>query len=261
MWLVRKSRQRFDKPMETGTKMRAAFKNALKYAVLAPLRKIVRLRPVWRVLPYVVEPHELVTGPLTYNQDGLASCHNCDFMRDQLFLESYDLGKSTGSWGNASVHWRAYVACWAANKAKVLEGDFVECGVNKGGLARTVIHYVNFPKLNKKFYLLDTFQGLSEKYISKEEKGRGIKPGGYEECYDAVKQTFKAFNVEIIKGTVPDTLPQVKADKVSYLSIDMNCAAPGIAAAEAFWDQMADGEVIMVDDYGWTDHYEQKLAF
>jgi hypothetical protein len=183
-------------------------------------------------------------------------------MKDPLFMESYELGKSTGSWGESgNIQWRAFVACWAANKGKTLEGDFVECGVNKGGLARTVINYVDFPKLNKKFYLLDTFQGLSEKYISDEEKKRGIKPGGYEECYDAVRKTFKDFNVEIIRGTVPDTLPQVKAEKVCYLSIDMNCVAPEIAAAEYFWDKLVSGAVMVLDDYGWQSHYEQKLAF
>ena len=35
----------------------------------------------------------LVHGPLTYNQDGLATRHNCDFMKDELFMEAYTVGK------------------------------------------------------------------------------------------------------------------------------------------------------------------------
>jgi hypothetical protein len=202
-----------------------------------------------------------VAGPLTYNQDGLATVHNCDFVRDARFAKAYAKGKSTGSWGSVDLQWRAFVACWAADKARHLEGDFVECGVNRGGLARTVIDYVDFPTLGKKFYLLDTFCGLVQQYVSEAEKQRGIEAGGYEECYDAVKETFAGFNVEIIRGTVPDTLPQVKAEKVSYLSIDMNCALPEIAAADFFWNKLVSGAVMVLDDYGWTAHYEQKLAF
>jgi hypothetical protein len=36
------------------------------------------------------------------------------------------------------------VACWAAPDAKSIPGDFVECGVNRGGMARAVMECVNF---------------------------------------------------------------------------------------------------------------------
>jgi hypothetical protein len=125
------------------------------------------------------------------------------------------------------------------------------------------MEYIGFSALrNKRFYLLDTFEGLVEQYISKEEKELGRKPGGYEECYQAVKETFSRFdNVVIIRGTVPDTLQQVKADKVCYLSIDMNCMEPEIAAAEFFWDKMVSGAAMVLDDYGWAAHVVQKNAF
>lgn len=199
--------------------------------------------------------------PLTYNQDGLATMHNCDFMRDPHFVESYRRGKQTGSWGDCDVHWRAYVACWAANQGKRLEGDFVECGVNKGGLASTVMHYVNFETLPKKFYLLDTFCGLEGKYLTKQEIEFGRTGGGYDECYDEVLETFKQFkNVKIIRGSVPETLSQVETKKVSYLSIDMNCVIPEIAAMEFFWDKLVTGAVVVLDDYGWMAHKLQKEA-
>lgn len=204
----------------------------------------------------------LVPGPLTYNQDGLATQHNCDFITDQRFQDAYQAGKATGSWGQNDVHWRTYVGCWAANQAVSLVGDFVECGVNRGGMAMTVMRYINFKSLDRKFYLLDTFCGLSAKYIAPEERRLGINPGGYEECFEFVKETFQGFpNVEIIRGTIPDTLPMVKTDKVAYLHIDMNCVKPEIAAAEYFWDKLVSGAVIILDDYGWSKHIVQKRAF
>jgi hypothetical protein len=199
----------------------------------------------------------------TYNQDGLIAFHNCDFISDARFAQAYQAGEATGSWRGARIHWRAFVACWAADRGKSLEGDFVECGVNKGGLSKTVMEYIDFDSMSdRKFYLLDTFEGLAEKYISDAERKSGVMPGGYEECLDAVKRTFgQNRNAVIIKGTVPDTLPEVKTDKVAYLSIDMNCVEPEIAAAEFFWDKMVSGAAIILDDYGATNHIHQKRAF
>ena len=232
----------------------------LKRAVLNQVRKIVKPHHVHLLANYLAGPCELVRGPLNYNQDGLATSHRADFMNEARFREAYALGKQTGSWGEADVHWRAYVACWAGAKARQLAGDFVECGVNRGGLARTVIHYVDFAQLDKKFYLLDTFQGLCEEYLSEQEKVREVD-WHYEDCYEAVKRTFAGFNVEIIQGPVPDTLPRVKTEKIAYLSIDMNCALPEIEAAKFFWDKLVPGAVVLLDDYGWENHTEQKIAF
>ena len=41
----------------------------------------------------------------------------------------------------------------------------------------------------------------------------------------------------------------------------MNCAAPEIAAAEFFRDNLVSGAVIVLDDYGWKGYIEQKKAF
>jgi O-methyltransferase len=232
---------------------------------MAPLIQTLKRilpRKVVEMLLAALSPYTLVQGPLTYNQDGLATCHNSDFMTDPRFREAYERGKATGSWGKNDIQWRVFIACWVANRAVSLAGDFVECGVNRGGSAIGVMHYIDFLKLDRKFYLLDTFCGLGEKYITKEERQLGITPGGYEECYDFVQAIFRDFpNVEIVRGSVPDTLPLVKAEKVAYLHIDMNCVEPEIAAAEYFWDKLVNGAVIVLDDYGWSRHIFQKRAF
>lgn len=217
---------------------------------------------VFRLWQHPADTYAFFSGPLTFNHDDLATSHNCDFIHEPLFAQAYQLGERTGSWGGADIRWRAHVVCWAAAKARGLAGDFVECGVNKGGYARMVAHYVNMPALAKTFYLLDTFEGLAEQYLRADEKELGIKPGGYEPCYEQVKQTFRDFsNVVIIKGPVPDTLSQVKTQTVCFLSIDMNCVEPEIAAAEFFWDKLVSGAVMLLDDYGHREHRLQKAAF
>lgn len=210
----------------------------------------------------VPAPYELVRGPLTYNQDGLATIHNCDFMENEQFKKAYQLGRQTGSWGKLDIHWRAFVACWGANQVKGLDGDFVECGVNRGGLSLTVMEYIQFKSLQKKFYLLDTFCGLSENHLTEEEKQHGRKAGGYEECFEEVKRTFRDYkNVILIQGKVPETLSQVTSSKIAYLSIDMNCLVPEIEAIRYFWDKLVRGAFVLLDDYAWVDCFLQKKAF
>ncbi len=205
----------------------------------------------------------LIYGKATYNQDGLVTAHNADFMTEPRFAAAYRAGKATGSWAG-DLHWRAYIICWAAEYALKLDGDYVECGVNRGGYALAAMHYTDFKDQSRQFYLLDTFKGLDERYVSDEERQHGIVAAtwGYEDCYDDVVQTFAPYpNVRIVQGTVPETLPQVDSDTICFLSIDMNNRDPEIAAADYFWDKLVSGGIIVLDDYGWRKHIAQKQAF
>jgi O-methyltransferase len=196
-----------------------------------------------------------------YKSDGLITFHNADFLKDELFKESYRLGKETGSWGDSNLEWRVYIACWAALKGSLLPGDLVECGVHRGGLSRAVLNYIKLENFkDKKFYLLDTYSGFSEEY--KYVAARANLNDYDDNYYSEVCKTFKNFpNVVIVKGEVPYTLPEVQSERICYLSIDMNCPEPEVAAAEYFWDNLVSGAVIILDDYGYGDDYMlQKRA-
>ena len=221
-------------------------------------QKVLSRLPSWLLTPlYIIYR---IKG--AYFQDGLLTVHNSDFRTDPKFIQAYQLSKSTGGIGNSDIMWRVYVCCWAAWKVKDQDGDFVECGVNLGAISRAVIDYTDFQTLGKTFWLLDTFNGLIDDLISDEEKSTGIKSGQYDECYNKVKSTFNHIQgVRLVRGIVPNTLEQVSSEKISYLSIDMNCVAPEIAAIEFFWDKLISGAVVILDDYGWAKHINQKIAF
>ncbi|MEN9582148.1 MAG: hypothetical protein RL641_102 [Candidatus Parcubacteria bacterium] len=208
----------------------------------------------------------LKKSDVTYAHDSLYTFHNADFLKDPLFMESYRLGKETDKGmllSNYDIEWRIHTLCWAATHAMHLEGDFVDCGVHTGIFSRAVMHFTHFEKSRKTYYLLDTFEGLSEKYSTPEEIRRNTKMG-YDErgnMYEEVKKTFSNFNVNIIKGAVPETLPQVTSDKICFLSIDMNCVGPERDALEFFWDKMVSGGIIILDDYGYANSTnDQKKA-
>ncbi|WP_342648145.1 TylF/MycF/NovP-related O-methyltransferase [Mucilaginibacter sp. CSA2-8R] len=229
--------------------------------------------------PVEVQPANLVTIDLdnffvlpkkdiTYSYDLLYTYHNCDFMKDPRFMEAYRLGRATDVHEtvlkNYDIYWRIHVLCWAATYAAKLEGDFVDCGVNTGIFSRAIIHYIDFNSTSKTYYLLDTFTGLDERFSTPEEMEQPLnqKYTTYKDgLYERVQETFKGFNVNIIKGAVPETLPLVTAEKVAYLSVDMNCIQPEIDTLNHFWDKLTPGGIIVLDDYGYGNiTNEQKAA-
>ena len=205
---------------------------------------------------------------VTYSNDLLYTFHSADFLNEPLFIEAYELSKNTDGGTllkNYDIQWRIHVLCWAAKHAMHLEGAFVDCGVHTGIFARAVIHYTNFKYSDKKYYLLDTFNGLERKYSTEKEMERNTLMGYDNEDTNAllqkVTEIFKDFNTKIIKGAVPETLNQVDADKICFLSIDMNCVQPEVDALEFFWDKMVSGGVIVLDDYGYANaSHDQKQA-
>ncbi|MFZ4499970.1 MAG: TylF/MycF/NovP-related O-methyltransferase [Minisyncoccia bacterium] len=221
------------------------------------LRKMIpeSILPKLRLLSYAIR------DKFTYTEDCLYTTVNVNFLNEPTFANAYTKGKELmqESWDNYDFRWRAYIVAWAAKQMKNLEGDFVECGVNTGMIARMIIDYINFESVNKKYYLLDTYTGMSETYSTEKEMIRSEKMGYTTDIYGMVKNTFAPFeNVIIVRGAVPETLSQVPSSKVSLLLIDMNCLLPEIEALEFFWDKMVPGGLIILDDHGFPGHEEQR---
>lgn len=238
-------------------------------------------RTVFNSLPYslqricalIVGRAEITSFNPTYHQDWLATNHWGAFTADPNFQAAYKKAVAMGLAVDPKIEWRAHVACWAASNGAKLGGAFVECGVNRGFLSRIILDYLG-SSVSPEFYLLDTYEGFSEAYLSDAETARlkqwkqetgGSGPwqqGMYDKCYDDAVRTFADCpKVRIIRGAVPETLPLVDADRIAYLSLDMNCAAPEIAALEYFWPKMVPGAFVVVDDYGWLGHEEQRDAY
>lgn len=199
----------------------------------------------------------------------ILKARNLSWMRTERFQTAYQKGINSGhQWSKNPKHplkleWRVNTALWAAHKALGLEGDFVECGVNTGILSLAICQDLDFAKLDRKFYLFDTYEGIPEHQMSPKEKAARLAENAdfYPDCYELVKNNFREYpNAQLVRGFVPDSLTQVKIDKVAYLSLDMNIALPERAAIEYFWDKLSSGAVVVLDDYGWKGFEEQMIS-
>jgi len=193
----------------------------------------------------------------TYNQDGLICMHSTEFAKDPNFASAYARARDTNSWWGGELHWRMHVLTWAARQALPLEGDFVECGTNRGASALMILESLGEEMCERSFHLFDTFNGLDPTISS----GKELKhyEGLYPECYEEVKALFSPYaSVHVVRGSVPQSLIGQTIEKVAFFHLDMNAAIPERGAIEFIWPLLVPHAIVVLDDYAWVACHEQK---
>lgn len=211
-----------------------------------------------------LQVHVRQLADAAYHADGLAVWDQAlPFLADPRFREAYrtgmssghHIGRARGASDDIHVEWRVHVVLWAAQLATRLAGDYVECGVNTGMYSLAVCKYLDFTSLDRDFWLFDTYAGipLTQAHETERDKAIADNASNYDECFGLAQGNFAPYpRAHLVRGTVPDSLTSVKIERVAYLSIDMNLAAPERAALEYFWPELAHGAVVVLDDYGWA---------
>ena len=80
------------------------------------------------------------TDPI-YDQDGLSTVHNHEFVNDLRFKAAYARGSQAAD-EDYAWHWRVHAGLWGASAALKLPGDFIEFGVNRGFLGSAIVQYL-----------------------------------------------------------------------------------------------------------------------
>lgn len=153
-----------------------------------------------------------------------------------------------------------------------IPGDFVECGVWRGGncmlIAKTLLA---LGEKKRKIYLYDTFEGMTEPtsddyHVNETETTLNIwkqnqKSGFNDWCYaslEDVRSNMKATNYPFnnfvfIKGKVEDTLPQYRPKKISLLRLDTDWYESTNQELIHLYPRLSTHGVLIIDDYG---HWE-----
>ena len=204
-----------------------------------------------------------------YADDGLLTMHCDGFRRDPDFQAAYARGMQATQGIDPKFEWRVHVALWSASRALRVQGDFVECGVNAGFISSAIMHRLNWRTVDRRFFLIDTFNGPVLSQYSHDEIGRGrrrlaeeaLEAGAYVTDLGRIIANYSEWpNAVVVQGAVPEALPALDIGKVAYLHIDMNCAYPEQAAMEFFWDRLSPGALVLFDDYAYFGHDCQKQS-
>ena len=161
------------------------------------------------------------------------------------------------------------MACRHVIKRK-LEGDFVECGVWRGGCSILAANMFKLHGVSKKIYLFDTFEGMTPptEYDFKEISGLsalgkftdnqrdGFNQWNYS-AIDEVKENFRkadllSDNIIFIKGDVSETLGNKEnlPEKISLLRLDTDFYESTKSELEVLYPLLTIGGNLIIDDYG-----------
>lgn len=204
-----------------------------------------------------------------YASDGLYARHTGRFHDNAAFQAAYARGVRASQGFDPHIEWRVHVALWAALTVLRAPGDFAECGVNAGFVSSAIMHRLGWNRIERRFYLIDTFTGpVLSQYSQKEiECGRvklaeaNMDAGAYVTDVHRVWANFAEWpGAIIVQGVIPDVLPNLPIERLAFLHIDLNCAYPEQEALQFFWDRLSDGAVVLLDDYTYFGHDRQGDA-
>lgn len=156
-----------------------------------------------------------------------------------------------------------------------IEGDFVECGVFRGGSSMMIAYCMNeFQKsnINKKLWMYDTYEGMTEAnkfdvnilgekaihVLNKTKKNNNNKDIWAYSTLETVKKNMQKTNIKedqycFVKGPVEKTLRTIRPKKISLLRLDTDFYSSTKAELENLYDLVEKNGIIIIDDYG---HWE-----
>ncbi|MBI4904374.1 MAG: class I SAM-dependent methyltransferase [Acidobacteria bacterium] len=204
-----------------------------------------------------------------YAEDGFITAHTDSFRGDPCFRQAYERGIRSSDGVDPHFEWRVHAALWAAQTSLRVPGDFVECGVNAGFISSAVMQYLDWNRVGRRFFLIDTFSGpVLDQYSEHEVQASrrdiavaAMNAGSYVTDLERVRANFAEWpSATVIQGAIPDVLQTAPIEQVAFLHIDMNCALPEQAALEFFWDRLPSGGAVLLDDYAYLGHDCQRRA-
>lgn len=150
-----------------------------------------------------------------------------------------------------------------------IPGNFVECGVWKGGSMLAIAEtLVSMNTTDRKLLLYDTFEGMSDpseedinhdnqnaKALLSKSKSREKDAIWAYSTLDTVKTTmsishYPESNIIYLKGRVEDTIPNQVPEKIALLRLDTDWYESTKHELIHLFPLLSVGGVLIIDDYG-----------
>lgn len=154
-----------------------------------------------------------------------------------------------------------------------IPGDFIECGVWKGGSALLIGKILAINNItDRKLILYDTYEGMSEPTEKDRDyaghsaavllKNSSIEVQESVWCYSSFEEVKKTLslsglpddNIIMIKGKVEDTIPsQVPAKEIALLRLDTDWYESTKHELKHLFPMLTKNGALIIDDYGHWD--------
>jgi O-methyltransferase len=134
-----------------------------------------------------------------------------------------------------------------------IAGDFVECGVYKGGSAAVLAHALRRGEGDARLWLFDSFQGLPTPTMADGPSAPALagEVVGDRACVeDRLRRTGVPLDrIRIVEGWFHDTFEAVPIDRIALLHIDADWHKSVKLCLETFYDRLSPAAVVVLDDY------------
>ena len=139
-----------------------------------------------------------------------------------------------------------------------IPGNIVQCGVCNGGSAAVAGHRVRERHLfDRKLFLFDSFKGLppaSEADGVRAQSFTGQCSGNQQSVELALRiANIDRSHVEIFPGWFAETFPHARTGQIALLVIDADWYDSVKLVLHTFYDAVAPGGIIYIDDYGYWE--------
>lgn len=149
-----------------------------------------------------------------------------------------------------------------------ISGDYIECGVWRGGSSMIAAHAMLKSGRLRDIYMYDTYEGMSaptaedtsiyDSQSSDQQWAEAQRDGVTDWCYASLEDVksnmsltgYPEDRISFIKGKVEDTLPLSTHDSISVLRLDTDFYASTKAEMEILFPKLTTRGVILIDDYG-----------
>ena len=136
-----------------------------------------------------------------------------------------------------------------------VKGDFVECGVWRGGAsiyAKAVLSVLG--ATDRKVWLADSFEGLPVQSEEDKEDPALVGHSYLAVSMEEVKDNFGRFGllddrVQFLKGWFCDTLKASPISQVAVLELDGDYYSSTMDGLDGLYDRVSQGGYIIIDDY------------
>lgn len=153
---------------------------------------------------------------------------------------------------------RQWVLYSLARQCANLSGDFVECGVYRGGTAKLLARVIDAYGGKGCLHLFDTFEGMpaTDQTLDKHDAGDFSDTS----LHDVQEFVGAAPFVIWHKGRIPETFDGSGIENVTLLHVDLDIRQSVFDALEALYDKLVAGGIIVFDDYGFHSCYGARVA-
>ena len=140
-----------------------------------------------------------------------------------------------------------------------IPGDFIECGVWRGGTTIYMRAILNaWADTDRKVFVADSFYGLPKPNLELYPQDAGDPHHDIVELRiskDEVANNFTTHGwldgrVVFLEGLVKDTLPTAPINKLSVLRIDLDMYEGYTQVFEHLYHKVSPGGFVIIDDYG-----------